>query len=259
MMPSAKNVMTANPGDVLYPRPIQEKERDMLESVLPIERPGYRTYRELLAQMVVLGEGRRGSGNLVLGFAGDTPDITSPLGAVVAYGMVEGTRDTFSITVREYLGKQIDVEIVSSGGEGIPEHFEEKRRWTYSHWQPGMASPASGAAVREVRVDGNIVLACAKGDKRIWVYDGQSGIVHLIPITNFYNELMLLKNIRDPKIALRPTKFFDDLDTYSDDELRMTFMNYNKLRPKVSVAMPVEVQHNGVWKLFFQRLLGKTR
>lgn len=255
----AKNIMAPTVGDTLYPRPIQDKERDMLESVLPIERPGYRAYRELLAQMVVLGEGRRGRGNLVLGFAGDTPDIISPLGAVVAYGMVEATRDTFSITVREYLGKQIDVEIVSAGGEEIPQHFEEKRRWTYSDWQPGMVSPASGAIVREVSVDENIVLVCAKEDKRIWVYDSQSGIVHLIPITNFYNELMLLKNIRDPNIALRSTKFFDDLDTYSDDELRKTFMNYNKLRPKVSVAMPVEVQHISVWKLFFQRLLGKTR
>lgn len=259
MAQSAKNVMTSNAEETVYPRPIKDKERELLESVLPIERPGYRTYRELLGQMVVLGEGRRGSGNFVLGFAGDTPDIASPLASVVAYGIVETTRDTFSITVREYAGKQIDVEIVSNKGEEVPEHFEEKRRWTFSNWQPGMASPASGTNVREVRIDENIVLATAKADKRIWVHDQQSGIVHLIPITNFYNELMFVRNIRDPNIALRSNRFFEDLDGYSDNELRMAFMNYNKLRRKVSVSTPAEEQPVGGLKTFFQRLIGKTR
>ena len=45
---------------------------------------------------------------------------------VIAYGMVETTRDAFTITVREEVAAQINVEIVSRRGEEIPDHFEEK-------------------------------------------------------------------------------------------------------------------------------------
>ncbi len=243
--------------DSSYPRPLRAKEIDLLESVLPQERPGYREYIDLLKQMVVLGEGRRGAGNIVLGFEGDTPDIVSPLAAVVAYGVVETTQDEYSITVREYVGKQIDVEIVSRCQEEIPDHFEEKRRWTYSLWEPGHPSPASGSPVREIHIDDQKTLAIAPGEKRLWIYDGTSGMVYLIPITNFYNELMLHKSIRDPKIALQSSRFFGELDNYSDVDLRSAFYAYNKLKPKVTLShLPVQPESTG-WKKKLLRLIGQ--
>lgn len=243
--------------DSNYPRPLRAKEIDLLESVLPAERPGYREYIGLLKQMVVLGEGRRGAGNVVLGFEGDAPDITSPLSAVVAYGVVETTQDEYSITVREYVGRQIDVEIVSRRQEEIPDHFEEKRRWTYSLWEPGHQSPASGSSVREIHIDDKKTLAIARGEKRLWIHDGISGMVYLIPITNFYNELMLHKSIRDPKIALQSSRFFGELDNYSDVDLRSAFYAYNKLRPKVTLShLPVQQESTG-WKKKLLRLIGQ--
>ena len=221
---------------VAYPRSLRPKELDLLMSVLPAESPGYREYRDLLLKMVVLGEGRRGAGNIVLGFQGDTPDTTSPLSPVVAYGMVETTDDVFSITVREYVGRQIDVEIVSTHGGQIPDRFEEKRRWTYSGWKPGTPSPSSGEMVREVRIDDCLVLGIARNERRLLLHDSSTGMAHLIPITNFHNELMLHKNIRDPKIALNSSLFFKNLESYSDSELRSAFVAYNKLKHRVIVA-----------------------
>ena len=242
-----------------YPRALREKERDLIEFVLPDDRPGYRQYREWIASMVVLGEGRRGKGNLVLGMEGDKADVTSPLASVVAYGVVETTLDKFSISVREYVGRQIDVEIVSTRGEEVPNHFEEKRRWTYSSWRPGHSSPATGFPLREVLVADNLALAIAKQEKRLWVYDGVSGMNLLIPITNFYNELMLYKSIRDPQIALKSDLFFRNLDSYTDAELRASFIAYNKLKHKVELEIRSPIVEQRGLKSYFTRLLKKKK
>ncbi len=218
-----------------YPRTLRAKERDLLESVLPPDRPGYRKYRDLMETMQVIGEGRRGAGNLILGYPGQAPDLTSPLLPVVAYGVVETTQDRYTITVREFAGDQLDVEIVSAHDAEVPDHFEEKRRWTYATWRPGNASPASGTPVREVAIDNRSVLAIAAGEKRLWLYDGATGMNHPIPVTNYHNELMLHKQIRDPAIALQSGLLFDHLSSYSDEDLRAAFISYNAARRRVDV------------------------
>ncbi len=227
--------MVGNNATGVYPRSLRPKELDLLLSVLPAESSGYREYRELLLKMVVIGEGRRGAGNLVLGFNDDRADTISPLGSVVAYGMVETTHDTFSVTIREHIGEQVDVEIVSAHGEEIPDRFEEKRRWTYSTWKPGELLPSSGERVREIHINDTLVFGIARKERRLLLHDRSTGMNHLIPITNFYNELMLHKNIRDPKIVLNSSLFFQDLDVYGDEDLRTAFIVYNKLRRRVSV------------------------
>ncbi len=224
-----------------YPRILKSKEKDLLEFVLPSDRPGYRRYRDLIGTMVVIGEGRRGTGNLVLGRTNDVPDRESPLPPVVAYGAVETTIGTFSVTVRECVGNQIDVEIVSAHGGEVSDHCDEKRRWTYSTWRPGSPSPANGRPVREVVLAEGVVLAISREERRLWVFDGKSGMNLLIPITNFYNELMLHRSIRDPKVALSSRSLFTDLDAYSDEDLRASFIAYNKLKPKVDMKSPVPI------------------
>ncbi|MBI5471998.1 MAG: hypothetical protein HY961_06595 [Ignavibacteriae bacterium] len=242
-----------------YPRRLRPKERELLEFVLPAGSPGYGEYRAHIAKMVVLGEGRRGPGNVVLGNEGDVPDISSPLPPVIAYGVVETTRDMFTITVRECVGDQIDVEIVSSRGEEIPDHFEEKRRWTYSTWKPREISPASHSAVREVRINETLVLAIAEKDKRLWLHDAARAMNHLIPITNYYNELMLHKAIRDPKVALKSNLLFDELAKYSDEDLRSAFVAYNRVHKKVDLKVEVSSPPETGMKTIVSRLLGKDR
>lgn len=249
--------MSGSEVPVVYPRELRPKEQDALESVLPVDRPAYREYRQFISRMVVIGEGRRGTGNLVLGFKDDTPDNISPLAPIIAYGAIETTADLYTITIREYIGNQIDCEIVSSHETGLPDHYEEKRRWSYSTWLPGRPSPATGEEMREVRISSGLILGIARHEKRLLLHDSTSGINHLIPITNFYNELMMHKQIRDPKIALQSTLFFTDLPSFSDDDLRSAFIAYNRLKPRVSIAGQEAVGPQRGALSFFRKLFGK--
>ncbi len=223
-----------------YPRPLRPKEKELLTSVLPADRPGYRVYRSLVEKLIVIGEGRMGEGNLILGVQGDTPMIAGPIRPVIAYGVIETTRERVSVTVREEAERQLDVEIVSDSGGEVPDHFEEKRRWTYSDWSPGRPSPSTGRPVREVNISGPVVLAIDRHDHRLWVYDGESGMNLLLPVTNYYNELMLRRQIREPKVALRSALLFENLDTYSDGDLRGAFQAYNRMWRRVRIAPPPE-------------------
>ncbi len=241
-----------------YPRPLRPKELDLLETVLPVERPGYRALRDRLESMAVLGEGRRGEGDIILGLPGDLPDIVSPLTPVVAYGMVETTLGSFTISVREEAGNQINVEIVSARGRGIPDHYEEKRRWTYSWWSPGEVSPATGTSVREVFIGAGVTLAFAPAEKRIWVHEQSGGIVRLIPITNYYGELMIRRGIRDPGIALVPSLLWRDLRSFPDEDLLRAFVAYNALRQHVPLHLDSPpLRHSGI--PLFMRQLFKRR
>ena len=242
-----------------YPRPLRPKELDLLETVLPVDRPAYREVWDRLRSMMVLGEGRRGEGDLVLGVPGDTPDTESPLPPVIAYGMVETTHDHYSVSVREEVSAQINVEIVSGSGRAIPDHYEEKRRWTYSWWSPGNASPATGAAVREVRLDAGVTLAFAAAEKRIWVHERSSGIVRLIPITNYYNELMIRRGVRDPRIALHPSLLWENLTAFPDVDLLQAFVAYNALRQRLPLHVePLRAPRSGI-PLFIRQLFTRRR
>ncbi|HMK38677.1 MAG TPA: hypothetical protein VK569_04995 [Bacteroidota bacterium] len=237
-----------------YPRPLRPKELDLLETVLPVDRPGYRAVRTRLQSMAVLGEGRRGEGDLVLGFPGDIPDVSSPLPPVIACGSVETTRDDYAISVREEAANQINVEIVSGSGRGIPDHYEEKRRWSYSWWSPGRVSPATGAPVREVAIGAGVTLAFAAAEKRILVHEEPGGIVRPIPITNYYSELMACRGIRDPRIALVPSLLWENLKSFSDSDLLRAFVAYNAFRQRIALpAVPPAAPRSGI-PLFIRQL-----
>jgi len=158
--------------------------------------------------------------------------------------------------VREPHGSHLDVEIVSRHGQEIPDHFEEKRRWSYSHWRPGAPSPATGAPVREVSIDGRTTLAMAAADQRIWVHNADTGMVLPIPITNFYNEIMLHKGIRDPAIALNSTLLFAEPHRFSDGDLRAAFIAYNRTRHRVSLVSPSAERPRGRMHGYLQRIFG---
>ncbi len=222
-----------------YPRPLTAREKGWLEWLLPPDRNGYRNFRERFEDLVVIGQGRRGKGNLVLGHEGDTPDSTSPLPPVFAYGVIEAEEGAISVMVREEAGDQIEVEIVPLKGEVIPERLTEKSRWTYSTWWPGHPCPCCRHELREVHIGGHdaeAVLAICSRDHRIWVYESATGVNHLIPITNFYNELMLHKRIREAKIALDPSYLFTHLSEFSDADFVHAFVVYNKIRKKVGAV-----------------------
>ena len=90
-----------------------------------------------------------------------------------------------------------------------------------------------------------LVLVLCPRDKRLWVYDAASKVNRLIPVTNYYNELMLHKNIRDPKVAFDSNRLFTELASYSDEDLTYAFLTYNKLKTKVHVEGIVEPDNKG--------------
>lgn len=222
------------------------REREWIAWILPEDRTGYRVYRRLIESMTVIGEGRRGKGELILGREGHEVDFSAPLAPVFAYGAIETNFGTISVTIRELMDDQISVEIVSHRSDAVPQEFEEARRWTYSTWNPGSVCPQCGSIVREISMHAmagrhdHFILAICTNDRRLWVHDASDGVNRLIPATNFYNELMLHKNIRDPKIALDSKRLFTELVSYSDDDLTYAFLTYNKLRAKVHVEGIVE-------------------
>ncbi|MEE9187458.1 MAG: hypothetical protein V3U10_05395 [Bacteroidota bacterium] len=248
-----------------YPRRLTERERSLLNWLLPDDRSGYRHYRDLLDTMVVLGQGRRGKGNLVLGHPGDVPDFDTPLSSVMAFGTIEGERQNILITIREEQEGQVEVEIVGSKSDEVPDEFTEKRRWSYSVWSPGDSGPSSGGPVREVvmkgKEDTDLVLAISPSDERLWIHNAKSKVNSLIPVTSYYNELMIVKGIRDPNVALQSANLFSHLSEFSDEDLARAFLSYNRVKKKVEVGVDrVEVRYkqSGLRK-FLSFTLGRKR
>jgi hypothetical protein len=239
----------------VYPQPLPGREREWVEWILPDDRAGYKSYRNAIQSMMIIGEGRRGKGEIILGHGGGELDFSSPLAPVFAYGAVVTSVGTISITLREIRDDQVSVEIVGQHADEVPNELVEIRRWTYSTWSPGNGCPQCGGNVREVgmrdptNVDRRFVLAICEKDRRLWVHEAGTQVNHLIPVTNYYNELMLHKNIREPNLALDSKRLFTDLPAFSDDDLAYAFLTYNKLKAKVRLEGPVVteiMEHRGI-------------
>ena len=237
--------MANSQRDSGYPRPLSVREKEWLDWILPQYRIGYKPYYDLVQGMSVIGEGRRGKGEIILGIPPSKPDFDDPLTPVFAYGTIETDKGKISITLREVTENQISVEIVSHASEVVPEEFMEIRRWTYSTWNPGEACPQCSHEVRAVPMHTvaqheHFVLAICFHGKRLWVHDSTTRVNRLIPVTNFYNELMLHKNIRDPKVAIDANLLFNRNSEYSDADLVYAFLTYNKIKTKVRIEGTIQ-------------------
>ena len=219
-----------------YPRLLKEIERELLFSILPAGKAGYKMYRDKLSDRYVIGIGRFGETNLVLGNKDDKFDIQDASSTIFAAGSIIYDTGKIEISINEEIDDRIEFDISPKEYEELVNEKEIKR-WNYSEWVPGMKSPGENSIVREiVIVPDKYVLAISQAEKRIWVYGFETGINYLIPLSNFYNQLMIYKNIRDPKIALKPNLFFEKLQSECTDlELRNTFITYNKYLRKLDI------------------------
>lgn len=224
--------------DEKFPRELTSFECELLLWILPEERSGYREYRTYVQEWSVVAQGRRGEGNYILAPVGERVDVESSLPQVLAYGIVETATGQLSVSVRERLDNQVEFEIFCLNGDVDVTQFREVRRWTLSDWLPLQPCPSCGKSIRVVpmisKQGHKVMLAICAQDQRLWVYDEQTGINHPVPVSNFYNELMLHKNIRDPKTALDAKQLFRQLSLYSDADLAYAFRTYNRLRAKVA-------------------------
>jgi hypothetical protein len=219
------------------PRELDPFERELLLWVLPKERPGYAQYRKLIETWLVVAVGRREEGNYILAEDGWNVDTESPLPQLFAYGVVEHEEGTLTISIRERSGGQLEFEMEGVADRAAVANLRQIRRWSFSEWLPSQLCPSCRSSVREISMattaSQTIVLVLCNRDRRIWVYDGQSGVNALIPVTGFYNELMLQTGVHDPKIALDPNRLFQIPGAQSESELIRAFSSYNRLRNKV--------------------------
>ena len=244
---------------------LSDLERDLLTWVLPGHRPAYAPYRQAVMTWVVAARAARGDGHIVLAPEGGPLDLEMPLPQVLAYGVLETSEGAIAVTVRERVAEQLDCDVSSLSGKELPVRFTELRRWSYSHWNPGNPCPMCGAGVREVRwkttADSVVTLAICRADRRLWVFDSTRDLAKPVPVTSFYNELMKVRRVRDPEIALSPERFYSSLASYSDAELTEAFFHYNALRPKlagVAAAQPSQAGGRRMLRLL-RNLLGKSQ
>ncbi len=218
-----------------FPRKLNEIEKQLLFSLLPAERNGYREYREKIENYFVLGYGRFGNGNLILGNEDDEIDLTMPSAPVFAVGNILTSAGDVYIVIHEEFENQIEIDfsnpdILNSTG------IKLLSSWSYSTWKPGMKNPANKEKLREIHIVKNaLVVAISQSDKKIWVFEKNSGVNHFIPVTKFYDELMRIKGEKDPKIALDASRFFTHLHSYSDELIARAFLVYNKYWKKLEI------------------------
>ncbi len=224
-----------NSGEKQFPRDLTSQEISLLFSVLPEEKSGYNHYREKINQLMVTGYGRFKNNNYILGKKGTVPDLSVSSTPVFAAGTIKIPDDEIDILINEEIDDEIEFDITLVNTNEIPAEINEIERWSYSGWNPGDKAPHDNSPVRETVISqGEYILAFAPAHKKIWLHEYKSGVNHLIPLTNYYNELMRFKRTKDPKLALNPKLMFDKLDDFSDYELVNTFVLYNKYMRRFS-------------------------
>ncbi len=225
-----------NSGVEQFPRELTRQEKYLLFSVLPEDKPGYKQYREKINTLLVTGFGRFKNSNLILGKQNTVPDLSYSSAPVFAAGTIKIPGDEIDILINEEVDDEIEFDLTVKNSNIIPEEINEQERWSYSDWNPGNKSPYDNKDVREVVVSkGEYILVFAPSQKKIWLHMNGSGVNYLIPLTNYYNELMRSKRINDPRQALNPSLFFQNIDEFSDDELINAFVLYNKYLRRFSI------------------------
>jgi hypothetical protein len=218
-----------NKTDLNFPRKLEENEKVLLFSILPENKTGYSRYREKIKELFVIGKGRFGNLNLILGKRDDKPDLSSSSAPIFAAGIVLTAGQEIDVTIHEEIDDQIEIDISPKTSNEIPDEINLIGHWSYSEWMPGDKTPNDNSDVREVEIiPGSFELVIAPAHKKIWLHDYETMVNHLIPVSNFFNELMSVKNIRNPDMVLKPNSFFNEDSKYSELDLKLAFIKYNK-------------------------------
>lgn len=219
-----------------FPRDLSAEEKELLFSALPENKIGYKHYRNKIEQMIVLGHGRFGGGNYILGKLDSELDLESSSTPIFAISKIVYGDHEIYITIHHENDDQIEIDIQNIEMTTKIGELKEKYRWTYSNWIPGQKAPYDNSDVREIHlILKSLVLVIASAHRKIWVYNAKDEVNYLIPVTNFYNELMLLMEERDPEVALNPNRLFTSLASFDDEKLGQAFLLYNKYWNRIDV------------------------
>ena len=219
-----------------FPRKLTDREKEWLEFILPADKNGYAEYRNKIQNLFVIGNGRFGETNLILGKENDKPDLSAPSSPMFASGNIVFNEAEVYVLIHEEFEEQIEIDISNIKGKYIPEELTEISRWTYSNWKPGEKAPGDNSEIREIPlIKEKIIIAIAPAHKRLWVHEPKSGINYFIPVTNFFNEIILAREIKYAKNLPKPNSIFTETYSYSDKEIVEGFLHYNKNWKKIDI------------------------
>lgn len=242
-----------------FPRKLTKREIDWILWMLPEDKPGYKAYREMIKEMMVIGYGKFEPDNLILGQPDDKPSEETFFTPVISLGQIETEKAKIQISIHKPYKNQIQIDIVNLLGDFIPDEFTEIKRWSYAYWNPGEKSPATNQAVREVKIfsktEHDLILVISPSDKKIWLHEVSSGINYIIPVTNFFNELLRQnREFMDRTTGLNVNLIFENNDKFSDAQINNAFINYNKLFAKVDVTLYEKVnEKRGLFQFLRKR------
>ncbi len=230
-------------------RALTEKELFLIHSILPKNRSGYNDYREKIEAMTVLsGE----EDSILLGKKNTALPTEIDKGGIFAIGCTGLNGVKYRVVIFEEIDDYIEIEISEEG-----ETESEGVIWTYSTWRPGFKAPEDRSYVREIHLIKNkLVIAIAPKQKKIWAFDSTTGVNFILPIMNFYNEIMRARGEKNPNVVLNPNRIFENLEEFSDEEIGQGFLLYNEYLNKVEIDYGL-FKPQKVKKVFFKKIFGK--
>ena len=240
------------------PRKLDDWELEILFQILPQDKPKYNAFRKNFSDFFLIGTSRFGEGNYILANKNDKVDLTAPASNVFAAGIVITDKDKYDITIHEVFENEIEIDFISEKNKIVTESEKIIDSKSYSNWKPGDKSPFSNSNVREVHLIKNeVVIAVCSDEKKIWTYDASTQFNFVIPLTNFYNEIIRVKGERNPETALKPKLLFEKPEMFTDEEIGQGFLLYNKFMKKMnidySIFKDVEKQKTSFWDKIFGR------
>lgn len=208
-----------------YPRRLTETEMKYLRYILPEDILVYDNYYKQLSGLWVIGHGRFGHENLVIGEEKTLNTHHSGLGSIFAAGvyMENGTRT--ELLLHAMVEGQAEFDIMTQKAE------EGDAAYTLSRWKPGKKLPGSREGVREITLTkGKLLLACDREKRQFWIHEYEREFNRIIPATNLLNEIRFVAGMKGD---LKPKEIFALIDGVSDEMIIKAFIKYNKLFKKI--------------------------
>lgn len=242
-----------------FPKPLSHTELEFIHWLLPEHSPVYHQLAQMIVASSVVGEGRWGTGDLMIG-TNTQIDLTLGMTPVVAYGECLVGDQKLIISIHEpNIDDQIEVHFSIYP---LPDNPQVISGWTYSYWQPGMPCPDSGSPVREVamhyRSGGTkYSLVFSPARKALWLFHHDTSFNEVLPITGFMDELLRTHGIREIETISKPTALFEQLDKYSDNDIRRAFWEYAQVANRKFDLSDVVIEEGKSKPSLFKKLLGK--
>jgi hypothetical protein len=218
---------------------LSKNEIKLLLSILPEQKSGYKIYRDMISTMKVMGKGRFENGNFYIGTGAAKPDLSIPSSPVFAVGIVKTNIGSIDVLIHEYEDDLIEVQLSKRVCD--VEEVIINSVLSFSEWNLGGNSPGSTEVVKEFEIiKDKLILVIDKTNKKIWFHNYESGVNHIIPVSNYFNELMRLKKIKDENLFRSPSLFFNKLDDFTDEEFKLAFYQYNKFMRRFDIKINPE-------------------